>query len=89
VYAANFAEDRDIGAREVIGAVLAALGRDQGDVFARAEAPDRKARLREQTARAEALGIFGSPSFVTRGELFWGNDRLEQALEWSRGGERG
>jgi 2-hydroxychromene-2-carboxylate isomerase len=85
-YAANFAEDRDIGAREVIGAVLAELGRDPGDVFARAEAPQQKARLREQTGRAGELGIFGSPSFVTRGELFWGNDRLEQALAWSRGG---
>jgi 2-hydroxychromene-2-carboxylate isomerase len=87
VYAANFAEDRDIGAREVIGAVLAQLGRDPGDVFARAEEPQRKLRLREQTARAGELGIFGAPSFVTRGELFWGNDRLEQALAWSRGGE--
>jgi 2-hydroxychromene-2-carboxylate isomerase len=31
-------------------------------------------------------GIFGAPSFVTEdGELFWGNDRLEQALEWAKG----
>ena len=87
VYAANFAEDRDIGAREVIGAVLARLGREPDDVFARAEAPPMKARLREQTARAGELGIFGAPSFVTKGELFWGNDRLEQALAWARGGE--
>ena len=28
--------------------------------------------------------MFGSPSFITQdGELFWGNDRLEQALEWA------
>jgi 2-hydroxychromene-2-carboxylate isomerase len=29
------------------------------------------------------LGIFGAPSFVARGELFWGNDRLEDALRWA------
>jgi 2-hydroxychromene-2-carboxylate isomerase len=87
VYAANFAEDRDIATRDVVGAVLAGLGRDPGDVFARAEAPEMKARLREQSSRAVELGIFGAPSFVTRGELFWGNDRLEQALAWSRGSE--
>ena len=32
-----------------------------------------------------ALGIFGSPSFVANGELFWGDDRLEAALDWARG----
>src|SRR5438034_216531 len=43
-----------------------------------------KARLRTQTEQAERLGIFGAPSFTTTdGELFWGNDRLEQALRWA------
>jgi 2-hydroxychromene-2-carboxylate isomerase len=41
--------------------------------------------LREQTARAQELGIFGAPTFITKdGELFWGDDRLEQALAWAR-----
>jgi 2-hydroxychromene-2-carboxylate isomerase len=31
-----------------------------------------------------ALGIFGAPSFVSGTELFWGNDRLEDALVWHR-----
>ena len=43
-----------------------------------------KAKLRLETERAAGLGIFGAPTFVTGGgELFWGNDRLEQALEWA------
>ncbi|MDA0276487.1 MAG: DsbA family protein, partial [Proteobacteria bacterium] len=49
-----------------------------------AEAPEAKAKLRLQTERAQALGIFGAPSFVVGDELFWGNDRLEAALEWAR-----
>ncbi len=38
-----------------------------------------------ETEAAERLGIFGAPSFTTAdGELFWGNDRLEQALRWAK-----
>jgi len=43
--------------------------------------------LRDQTRRAIELGIFGAPSFVVDEELFWGNDRLEDALAWT-GSER-
>ncbi len=33
----------------------------------------------------EKLGFFGAPTFTTAdGELFWGNDRLEQALRWAK-----
>ena len=48
--------------------------------------PSRR-ELRAETEAAQALGIFGAPSFVTAdGELFWGNDRLEHALAWARDG---
>jgi len=40
--------------------------------------------LREQTEEARARGVFGAPTFFARGELFWGNDRLEQALSWAK-----
>ncbi len=86
VYHANFAEDRDISKPEVVGAVVAALGRPAPAVLARAQSPEIKARLKAQTEEAVALGIFGAPSFTVGAELFWGNDRLEQALAWSRRG---
>lgn len=35
------------------------------------------------TGTAKSLGIFGSPSFIVNGsELFWGDDRLEDAIDW-------
>ena len=89
VFRAEFAEDRDIAAPEEIDAILAGLGHDGSEIRARAGSPTHKSTLREQTARAEALGIFGAPSFVTEGELFWGNDRLEQAITWARRGPVG
>ena len=48
-----------------------------------------KDKLRAETEEALRLGFFGAPMFVTEdGEMFWGNDRLEQALEWARGPAR-
>ena len=42
-----------------------------------------KQALKDRVAEAQAKGIFGAPTFITPdGELFWGDDRLEQALEW-------
>jgi 2-hydroxychromene-2-carboxylate isomerase len=83
VYRAEFGEGRNIGEPSVIGDILAALGQKPDDVLARAQSDDSKARLRAQTEEAAARGIFGAPSFMTPdGELFWGNDRLEAALDW-------
>ena len=84
VYRANFGEDREISDRAVIASLLDEITGNTADVLERAEAADNKDRLRKQTEQATALGIFGAPSFVSRGELFWGNDRLEDALTWHR-----
>ena len=80
VYAAEFAEGADIGDRRTLGAILQRLGHDAEGLFARSETPENKQRLRQQTEEAQELGIFGAPSFLVGGDLFWGDDRLEQAL---------
>jgi len=82
VYTANFAQDRDIAKREVLCGCLQGLVDDPAAVFEAAHGKEAKARLRANTERAMALGIFGAPSFITAGELFWGHDRLETALAW-------
>lgn len=82
MYEAEFAGGRDIGERETVRQVLAGLGHFCSDVIAEAERVANKDRLRAQTEEAKARGVFGAPSFVTAdGALFWGNDRLEMALE--------
>jgi 2-hydroxychromene-2-carboxylate isomerase len=84
VYRAEFADGRQIGERGVIADLIASLGHDPEGVLARAQSDAIKARLRAATAQAQQIGIFGAPSFVTAdGELFWGNDRLEQAIAWA------
>ncbi len=49
--------------------------------LARAADPHIKEALKTRTQEAMHLGIFGAPSFVVDGTLFWGNDRLEAALD--------
>jgi 2-hydroxychromene-2-carboxylate isomerase len=83
VYRANFGEDRDTTSPEVIGDLLAKQGQPAERWLARAAEQATKDKLKQQTDRAIALGIFGSPSFSVGDELFWGNDRLEQALEFA------
>ena len=83
VYSAQFAEGRDIGSPKVIGEIVRDLERDNA-VLERAQSAAIKQKLRAATEEAQRLGIFGAPSFVAGNELFWGNDRLEQALEHAR-----
>jgi 2-hydroxychromene-2-carboxylate isomerase len=83
VYTANFAEDRDISTPETIAAIVGTLGLDAKAIIASAGTPDAKNELRRLTDEATAKGLFGAPSFLVGDELFWGNDRLEQALAWA------
>jgi 2-hydroxychromene-2-carboxylate isomerase len=86
VYRANFAEDLDISTPEMVQRCLAVSGRDPAALLAEAQSPAAKERLRVSTEEAISLGLFGAPSFVVGGELFWGHDRIEDALLWA--GER-
>jgi 2-hydroxychromene-2-carboxylate isomerase len=86
VYAAEFASGADISDSRALATVLQSLHLDFQRIFARIEQVDIKDRLKRQTAEAQARGIFGAPSFLVGEELFWGDDRLEQALAWVRCG---
>jgi 2-hydroxychromene-2-carboxylate isomerase len=81
VFEAEFAQELDIADEAVLRDILTGLGLDAPSLFARSGEPEIKEQLRTATAEAEALGIFGAPTFVTSDrELFWGDDRLELAL---------
>jgi len=83
VYRANFVADADIADTRVISECLAGVGQDAGTILEQAQSPASKTRLREQTAEAARLGIFGAPSILVGDELFWGNDRLEDAIDYA------
>jgi 2-hydroxychromene-2-carboxylate isomerase len=81
VMRANFVEDRDIAATDVVDSVLGELGLDGPAIREEATSGERSSALRRSTEEAIRLRIFGAPTFMAGEEMFWGNDRLEQALE--------
>ncbi|MFY0308999.1 2-hydroxychromene-2-carboxylate isomerase [Leisingera sp. D0M16] len=84
VFQAQFGDGADISSDAVLQDCLRKSGLDAG-MISRAQSPDIKSALRAQTEEAIAAGIFGAPSFTSGPELFWGDDRLEQALEHAAG----
>ena len=85
-FAAEFGEGRSIADREQIAELIAGLGLDPEATLEEAQSDANKARLKADCARAAEIGIFGAPSLTTEhGELFWGDDRLEQGLDWAAG----
>ena len=83
VYQLEFGEGRTISDPLTAAEALRRAGLDTAMVEL-AQSDEVKTALRASTEEAQALGIFGAPTFVTADkELFWGNDRLEAALDWA------
>jgi 2-hydroxychromene-2-carboxylate isomerase len=84
VYLAEFGRGLSIADRTTLASLLTACGVDPTATLERAESDANKAALKAECARAAEIGIVGAPSIVTAdGEVFWGNDRLEQGLDWA------
>ncbi len=84
VYVANFVRDLDVADPGILAACVIEAGGDPRTALAATELPATKQSLRDATEEAERKGLFGAPSFVTEdGELFWGNDRLDDAIAWA------
>lgn len=83
VFGAQFAWLLPIDDEQVLAGILDRQGLCGSDILAKSTQPETKEALKSQVDNALQLHIFGAPSFVTSDhELFWGNDRLEDALRW-------
>lgn len=83
VFAAQFAKRADISDEGVLRNGLEVCGVDSNRWLDLARQDETKECLRALTNQARARGIFGAPSFVVGDELFWGDDRLEEAIAWA------
>jgi 2-hydroxychromene-2-carboxylate isomerase len=89
VYRANFAEGRDLSDAATLAPLIRDAGADPDAVFADAQSDAIKTTLRLATEEAARKGVFGAPSFVAEdGELFWGHDRIDDALAWAANASR-
>src|SRR5690606_7668805 len=78
----NWVLDQDINEAEQVLAALAGLVEDPARTLEQAQSDANKLKLREQTQLAREKGVFGAPTFFAGDEMFWGDDRLEDALRW-------
>lgn len=83
----NFALDQDINQVEGMAPILTELGLPASEIIAQAQSEPIKNLLRQQTEQARLKGIFGAPTFFVGKEMFWGNDRLEDALLFASEGK--
>ena len=81
VFELNFVQDADIDDPAAMHALLTGLGLQAETVITRAQSPEVKQALREQTEQGTRRGLFGAPSFFVGDALYWGNDQLEDALD--------
>ncbi|MCU5782419.1 2-hydroxychromene-2-carboxylate isomerase [Alloalcanivorax xenomutans] len=74
---AQWCQDRDISSERTLLDILRERGVDGDRLISLAKQDDIVDLYRRYTDEAVAAGVFGSPSYVFQGELFWGQDRLE------------
>ena len=78
---AVWAEDRDIADHATLVTIANENGMDGKALLAATEDEAVQAEYLSNTEEAIRIGVFGAPTYVFDGELFWGQDRL-QMLEW-------
>jgi 2-hydroxychromene-2-carboxylate isomerase len=83
-YRAWFLENRAPGKVQQVRSILSQLGKDADATIARADGQEIHNRYDSETEHAKALGIFGSPTFMWGTEIFWGDDRFEDAIDWAK-----
>lgn len=83
IFCVQFSRGADISDEKVLREAIGNCGADPELWLARAQQDKVKTELRSTTEQAQAHGIFGAPSFRVGSELFWGDDRLEDAIDWA------
>jgi 2-hydroxychromene-2-carboxylate isomerase len=80
-----FIGQRAPGVADHVERTLASLGKSPAQIIARAKSADGERLLKEATDDARKLGIFGAPTFAIGSEIYWGDDRLADALSFASG----
>lgn len=78
----EWAEGQDIGDPDVIASVGDEIGLDTQELRDAIEAPANLDRMEQNWQEAQAMGVFGVPTFVVGEEIFWGSDRIDYVLNY-------
>ena len=80
-----FLKGVEAGSEENLRSVFSTLNMEPDDVLKEASSDETSAAYKEETEQARVKGIFGAPSFTVKDEIFWGDDRLEDAIRYAKG----
>ena len=77
-----FLEHLEPGSEPNLSSTLEEIGLDAKNIIKQAQADDIEQKYLKNTEMAKNKGIFGSPTFIVENEVFWGDDRCEDAIKW-------
>ena len=77
-----FLEHLEPGSEPNLSSTLEEIGLDAKNVIKQAQADDIEQKYLKNTEMAKNKGVFGSPTFIVEDEVFWGDDRCEDAIKW-------
>jgi 2-hydroxychromene-2-carboxylate isomerase len=86
-FRATWAERRPVHTVDTVHEVVTEAGLDADAVLAAAQAEPAKRQVRDNTDAALRAGVFGVPSVLVGGELFWGFDDLPFLEQYLQGGD--
>jgi 2-hydroxychromene-2-carboxylate isomerase len=72
------------GSEPGLSDALREIGQSPDRVVEAAKSEEIGERYQAATEEAKSVGVFGSPTFVVDGEVFWGDDRVDDAIRWGR-----
>lgn len=77
-----FLEHLEPGSEPNLSSTLEEIGLVAKNVIKQAQADDIEQKYLKNTEMAKNKGVFGSPTFIVENEIFWGDDRCEDAIKW-------
>ena len=77
-----FEQGKEPATEPNLSEILQELKLNKDRVIAQAQSTEIENKYLENTEKAYSLGVFGSPTFIFEGEVFWGDDRLEDCIKW-------
>ena len=79
-----FQENKEPAIEPNISEICSKLKLDKEKITSKANSEEIEKEYLANTDSARKNKIFGSPSFIVNNEIFWGDDRMEDAINWSK-----
>ena len=77
-----FQQGKEPATEPNLSEILNELNLNKDEISKNANSEEIKSQYLQNTDNAYKLGVFGSPTFIYKGEVFWGDDRLEDCIKW-------